>query len=295
MNCFLLPKVYSCQRKKTLLFQSYLKKWLIPYYYEFMEKAKVFFLGTAGAVSTSRRDNTCFLLCHQERLILVDCPGSIIQKVKKLNINPSGINTILITHIHPDHVYGLPSFVHSLMQEAGQVNLFASEEAVKFCSRLLDFFNLRQKRIKYRINFHPLVLEKEVAVSPALDCIPLSVVHHSSSLGFKFRFKQEKKKLVYSGDTAVSSSLFEKAKGVDCLIHDCSAPFRFFQKYPSLSSMHTDALNLGRLAQRAKIKKLIPCHFFGELNYSLDEIREEIKRNYGGELVIPQDLEGIEL
>jgi hypothetical protein len=38
---------------------------------------------------------------------------------------------------------------------------------------------------------------------------------------------------------------------------------------------------------------LIPCHFFGELDYSLGEIEKEIRENYGGKLTIPEDFSRI--
>jgi ribonuclease BN (tRNA processing enzyme) len=89
--------------------------------------------------------------------------------------------------------------------------------------------------------------------------------------------------------------LFEEASGIDYLIHDCSAPSRFFKKYPSLKTVHTNSLELGKLSQQANVKCLIPCHFFGELEFPLSEIEEEIRENYKGKLVMPEDLERITL
>ncbi len=57
--------------------------------------------------------------------------------------------------------------------------------------------------------------------------------------------------------------------------------------------MHTHALDLGRLCQEAEVRCLIPCHFFGELDFSLSEIEQEIKKNYQGKLIIPEDFEKI--
>jgi ribonuclease BN (tRNA processing enzyme) len=55
--------------------------------------------------------------------------------------------------------------------------------------------------------------------------------------------------------------------------------------------MHTNSLELGRLAEEAGVKALIPCHFFGEVEFSLKEIEEEVRQNYRGRLLIPKDLE----
>jgi ribonuclease BN (tRNA processing enzyme) len=89
--------------------------------------------------------------------------------------------------------------------------------------------------------------------------------------------------------------LFEAARGIDYLIHDASAPSRYFKKYPALYNMHTSARDLGRLSEEAAVRCLIPCHFLGELAFSLSEIRKEIRREFKGRLIIPRDLRKIAL
>jgi ribonuclease Z len=257
--------------------------------------AEICFLGTGGAVATKERDNISFLIDYDEELILVECPGGVIQKIKKLNYDPRKVTSILVTHIHPDHIYGLPSFVHSLMLDKCLIRLFGSEETVRFCQNFLDLFHLRDEKIKTKIEFVSVRPGERFKLKESLPSVPYKVPHSPSSLAYEFRFEKEKKELLYSGDTPLNPALFKEASGIDYLIHDCSAPSRFFKKYPPLQAMHTNSLELGRLCQQAKIKCLIPCHFFGELKFSLSEIEDEIRRNYKGRLVIPEDFERINL
>lgn len=254
---------------------------------------ELYFLGTGGSVATPERDNTSLLLKSGETLTLVDCSGSVIQKIKKLNFNPIQIDSILLTHTHPDHVYGLPSFVHSLMLEESLVRLYGSEETMQFCRKLLDLFRLLREEIKIRVEFISLKPGEKFNLTDSLEIKVHQVPHSTSSLAFHLLFKEEMKELIYSGDTPVHSSLFEEAEARDYLIHDCSAPSRFFDRYPSLYTMHTHSLELGKLSEEARVKCLIPCHFFGELEFSLSEIEQEIKQNYRGRLIIPKDLEKI--
>jgi len=254
---------------------------------------EISFLGTGGAVAAKERDNASFIIRQDKILILVDCPGSVIQKIKKLDFDPREIQSIFITHIHPDHVYGLPSFIHSLMLDDCIVDLYGSQESIQFCMELLDLFHLREERIKCRINFVPMEAGKKIKIRPSLRCLPLKVPHHSSSLAFKFYFEDEKKEIVYSGDTPLYSPFFKEIQESDCLIHDCSSPSRFFEKYPVLYSMHTHSIELGQASKDFGIKCLIPCHFFGELDFSLDEIEKELRRSYKGHLIIPKDFSRI--
>jgi ribonuclease Z len=110
-----------------------------------------------------------------------------------------------------------------------------------------------------------------------------------------FHLGDEGMEMLYSGDTPRCPELLKRINNIDFLVHDCSAPSRFFAKYPSLRSMHTDSLTLGEMAQEAGVKHLVPCHFFGELDFSLEEIEEEIRKNFQGDLTIPEDFSRISL
>ncbi len=254
---------------------------------------EVYFLGTGGWVATRERDNTSLLIHQNEKLVLVDCPGSVIQKIKKIDLNPDAIVSVVITHVHPDHIYGLPSLVHSLMLVEGTINLYGKEESIHFCQNLLDLFHLREEKIKCRINFIPLRSGEDFHLLPSLSGSCLDVPHHPSSLAFSFEFKDLNKRLLFSGDTPIHPAIFEEARDIDYLVHECSAPKRYFDLYPILYDIHTNAFDLGRLSQESGVKCLIPCHIFGDLEFSESEIEQELLENYKGRLVFLHDLEKI--
>jgi len=252
--------------------------------------SEVYFLGTGGAAATAERDNTALLLHHDQSLVLVDCPGSVTRKIKTLGLDPRSVRAIQVTHVHPDHIYGLPSFVHSLMLADLRIPLFGSRETVRFCRELLDLFGLQDESIRCRIEFVSLSSRDRFEPCPGVECRALHVPHKDSSLAFEWKFPDEGETLIYSGDTPAHPPLFKQAAGIGTLIHDCSVPSRYFHEYPFLPSMHANSLDLGRMAQEARVKRLIPCHFFGELDYGMDEIADEIRRHFQGDLIIPQDL-----
>lgn len=256
---------------------------------------EVCFLGTGGSISTKERDNTSLLIPTSEGLILIDCPGSVTRKIAMSGFDPRAVHAILITHIHPDHTYGLPSLLHSLMLDDLQIDLYGSLETIQFCRELLDLFRLREQKVRCRIRFVTLEPENKFHLTPTLCGEAFPVPHNVSSLAFHFQFEPEKKDLFYSGDTPAHLPLFKQASGADMLIHDCSAPSRYFKQYPQLSSMHTSSLDLGRYSQQAGIKCLVPVHFFGEVEYSIAEIETEIRKKYTGKLIIPEDLMKIKL
>jgi len=254
------------------------------------------FLGTGGSVATSERDNTSFLLAAEKDLVLVDCPGSLVQKLRRCGFDPATVGAILVTHVHPDHIYGLPSLVHSLMLREGLIRVFGSRQACSFCERLLDLFELRAPRFRTRVEFVPLDPGAMTGVGEAFEVNPLLTPHHASSLAYEVKLRATGQRAVFSGDTPVYPPLFDLARGADYLIHDCSSPSRWFEVYPILATMHTHALELGRAAGAAGVRCLIPCHFLtGDLEFSLPEVETELRAGFGGRLVLPADFERMAL
>jgi ribonuclease Z len=73
------------------------------------------FLGTSGAVPSLGRDTTSLVFVARDGSVLVDCGGSPVQKLLTAGVDPASLLRVVITHIHPDHAYGLPALVQNLL------------------------------------------------------------------------------------------------------------------------------------------------------------------------------------
>ena len=70
------------------------------------------FLGSGDAFGSGGRFNTCFHLTRaQGGNVLIDCGASSMVAIRKWGVDPNGISTVLVSHLHGDHFGGLPFFL----------------------------------------------------------------------------------------------------------------------------------------------------------------------------------------
>lgn len=239
---------------------------------------KIYFIGTGSAVATSQRDNTSIYIHTDEWNLLVDCPGSLIYKFSILNIDFTKLQSVFITHPHTDHLYGLPSLIHSLEPFMIKPRIFIPEEFQNTVTALLGVFNLQKKADIVPVkNFFDNNNPVDI----------FSTRHTPGSKGIRIYFKN--KTIIYTSDTGPILSADKIFSNADYLIHDCYAPSRFKSKIPALDDTHTSSLTLGKIAARAGVKNLIPIHFSGEHSFDINEIKAELKKSFNGNIIFPED------
>ena len=66
------------------------------------------FLGTGNAFLPQGRFHSLLLIDEQ---ILVDAPPTVLASLRRRELTPSQINTLMITHWHGDHIFGFPFLI----------------------------------------------------------------------------------------------------------------------------------------------------------------------------------------
>src|SRR5262249_60583846 len=72
-------------------------------------------LGSSGAVPSAERDTTALAVRAGGTVCLIDVGGSPVQKLRRVAVDPVDLAAVVVTHTHPDHVYGLPALVQNLI------------------------------------------------------------------------------------------------------------------------------------------------------------------------------------
>lgn len=255
-------------------------------------------LGTSGAVVDAQRDNVSLVFSsRQEHLpdfhILLECGGSAAHKLARIGIRYEMLQDVIITHTHLDHLYGLPGLLFSILyrdvQRTAPVRIYCPDEASKMITEFLDLFELR-KDSWFPIEIHGIPAEEQALVLENEHVtITSTPVNHAPTIptyGIKIYSKVSGKSMVYSSDTSYSERLIRLAQGADILFHECAG-----LSYQPIPPIHSNAVQVGKVASEAACKKLVLLHLDTVLNDAPQEILAEVRQHFPGACVIASDFD----
>ena len=249
-------------------------------------------LGTSAAVATRDRDNLSLLVMAGNERYLVDCSGSPVHKLLKLDCDFTSLLCVIITHRHPDHIYGLPSLLDSLRIRASKrlpLPIFAPPEAAKVASDLLlAFWDKPLLSTLATLTAVPLEENHLLFSSRSVQIFTSPVEHGPETLAVKFLEQKTGATLVYSSDTVPSDSIVRLASGADDLLHDSTFCAEGAEGRPVFG--HSTAKEAGIVARRAGVKRLVLAHF-ADASASTSECVAEASREFAGPTIAAKDFQ----
>jgi ribonuclease Z len=250
---------------------------------------RIVVLGSGPALSTAERDNTFFLFESATGSLFIDCAGSPFHKLLRVGADPDNLAGVILTHAHPDHIYGLPSSIHELWLHGRRetLHIFANQPTQQVVAALLDVFQLQSKPVP--LEFHViaeeeghLLLETDhyvVHTSPVRHQVPTSAVRLASRLNGRVA--------VFSADSSPCPELRSLARGADLLFHECTVE--------ESHAFHSTAAEAGQLAAEAEVERLILVHGHHNLTKEPYVSLAEIARRYHREVGFAEDFDEYQL
>lgn len=247
------------------------------------------FLGTSGAVPSAERDTTSLVFEDDAGLVLIDCGGSPVQRLRRLGLDPGRLTQVVVTHLHPDHAYGLPALLQSLMLlgRTAPLPIVCRPEHVEPLATLLALFGLTG-HTRFEAPLTPIALEP---CAPAFTLGALAVStspnEHGTMPNFAVRVDVAGGgAVVYSSDTQPCEAVVTLARGGDTLIHEATFPERHRGRF----GVHSTAAEAGQVAARAGVRRLILAHVEADYHGEVDALAAEARKHFGGAVEVAREL-----
>jgi len=223
------------------------------------DMAQVILLGTGAALCDATREQTYLVARGARSAILIDCGGSPAQRLSKAGIALESIDHVILTHHHPDHIYGLSVFLLALWLAGRQkvLRLYGLAETLRAARGMMRAFEWERwlKFGFFPVEFHRIAKDGHHAVisTPDFSVHTTTVQHLLPTLAVRVESRVSGKVIVYSSDTEMCDAVPEFARGADILFHEATTLVQ-----PTRG--HSTARQAGAQAQRAGVKKLVLVH-----------------------------------
>ena len=239
---------------------------------------KVTFWGTRGSIPAPGKETilyggntTCLEIVLQggSRVILDAGTGIRILGEKLARENEKVEVTLLITHIHWDHVMGFP-FFSPIYTASNKITVDGYPTCMKGISHAFDtrmgdgFFPVKFNDLKATIRHLDQLARGPLEIDgTTIDTVPL---HHPQG-GFGYRFREGGKTLVFITDNELRGDpwpgrgpedYIRFCKDADVLIHDAQYTPQEIDERRGWG--HSDYEAAFELADRAQVKRLILFH-----------------------------------
>ena len=154
-------------------------------------------LGCGSALPTTKHMPSSQLLETNGKLFMIDCGEGTQLQIRKFGARMSKLHSIFISHLHGDHVFGLPGLISTLdlLGRTADLTIYAHQELEQFINPMLDLFcknisyNVRLVQMK-RKGFNLIYEDKSISVFS----FPLK--HRIASSGFLFKEKEKQRHMI---------------------------------------------------------------------------------------------------
>lgn len=290
------------------------------------------FLGTSNAVPTAERNHPAIWLEWGSEKILIDCGEGTQRQIKKASLNPCKLTKILLTHLHGDHVLGLPGLLETLeMSEyARQLNIYGPKGTARHVMLLQQIYG--QFNINIKVHELPTQIESddwEICSAPMDHGIPtwafkfilkekrrldkakikklklpnspiLGELQKGNDIilnGKKIKAKdityvQPSTSVAFIMDTKMNEKAIELARNTDLLV--CEATYSEREKDYAENYKHLTASQAATIAKKAKAKRLVLTHIAQRYEHDLKTIESEAKKVFKNTKAV-KDLERTEI
>lgn len=252
---------------------------------------RIKFLGTGSGLTSLKRFHSSFLVSTQTQNILIDCGDGISRAILNQKTNFNSINSILISHLHPDHYTGLPALITQMKLTGRKNDLCVYIHS--FNKKFIEDFLLNSYLFDDRMGFITKIIsfDEETVIELGDDLSFTSKLNShlekyrtkelEHKLGFvslSFLFNDSENSCIYTSDVGSGKDLFLFNQKVDWFITE---------------STHIELKNLLQVFERLNPKKIILTHIADDFEQNLTVFLNSLPNHLKSAFILAFD--GLEL
>ena len=266
---------------------------------------KVTLLGTGTPPPIMERFGPSILVQAGSETLLFDAGRGCLQRLRQINVSYDKLNALFLTHLHSDHIVGLPDLWLTgwlLSERKNPLNVYGptgTNAMITYLQKAFSYdINIRIDEDKRLKNEGTKLLVKEIEQGiiyekNGVKVISFKVDHGAVKPAFGYRIEYNGHSVVLSGDTRYSENLIKYARGTDLLIHEVViASDTITQSDPKyhIVALHTTPEQAAKVFNEVKPKLAAYSHIAKPYGNSDDEIMKRTKAIYSGALIMGKDL-----
>lgn len=156
-----------------------------------MTRFDVTILGCGSAMPTTLHNPSAQLVNMNEKLFMIDCGEGTQLQMRKFRTRMSKLHSIFISHLHGDHVFGLPGLISTLnlLGRTGDLNIYAHKEIEVLLKPILEYFCAH---LAFNVHLHPLNTNglQPIFESKSMRVFSFPLKHRIPTCGFLFEEKE---------------------------------------------------------------------------------------------------------
>ena len=261
-------------------------------------------LGTGAPPPSMIRFGPSILVQAGTETLLFDAGRGCLQRLQQLAIPYSKINALFLTHLHSDHLVGLPDLWLTgwlVSERKVPLKVFGPSGSTDMVNNLRKAFafdiHARESNNK-AVDSGSKLLVKEMIQGIVYDkngvkVIAFKVDHYPNIPAFGFRIEYKGHSVVLSGDTRYSKNLINFAKGTDLLIHEVCNTSGIVNATDSkyhIVAHHVTIEQAAAIFNEVKPRLAAYSHITNPYRRTEDDILKRTKAIYPGDTVLGEDL-----
>lgn len=153
-------------------------------------KFEINVLGCGSAKPSPVHNPSCTVVNFRENLFMIDCGEGAQKELQRQRLKLPRLNHIFLTHLHGDHVFGLPGLIGTMALSGleGDITIHTFEDGKKILSSMFDYFN---RGLPIDVKFNVIRPEETIVFENAslrVRTVPLR--HKIPAVGYIFEEKE---------------------------------------------------------------------------------------------------------